>query len=91
MPGSSVTIVVDGELSWVVAVPESLPAQAREASPDGLAALAGRLADELEASLAEPFLERVVERMAQAIAESGAELPPLPFIGEPFGGREGTD
>ena len=49
-------------------------------------ALAG--GEALEAALAEADL---VDAAARAVAGYLEDLPDLPFVGEPFGGEEGTD
>ena len=95
MPGTSATVTVDAQLLWVVRVPESQVGAARAASREQLAAFRGEF-DTLQAAL--PGVARAggdygvwVGAIALAVLESLREPPELPFIGEPFGGEDGTD
>ena len=87
-------VFVDDELVWVVEVPVIEPAAARIASPATLVHLSVQMAlavagsEALEAALAEADL---VDAAARAVAGYLEDLPDLPFVGEPFGGEEGTD
>ena len=89
-------VVVDDELVWVVEVPVIEPAAAQIASPAALVHLSVRMAqalaaaggEALETALAEADL---VDAAARAVAGYLEDLPDLPFVGEPFGGEEGTD
>jgi hypothetical protein len=92
-----VTVVaVDDELVWVTPAPVLQFATARVPSPAALVHLSVGLAEELaaatgialEAALAEADL---VDAAARAIAGYLDDLPDLPYVGEPFGGEEGTD
>lgn len=85
------TVVVDDELVWVIDAPTAPPGTARCSSPSQLAALRDQLDDELEASKRLLFVQRILHNVARAVANELAAAPPLPFIGEPFGGRGGTD
>ena len=95
MPHASATIIVDARLHWVVPVPESQVGSARAASCEQLAAFCAEL-DALQATF--PGAGRAggdsslwVGAIALAVLESLREPPELPFIGEPFGGQDGTD
>ena len=91
MARRTATLVVDEDLVWVVDSPAVQPASVRPASPDDLRELARLLDAELDAARQQLLLARVLDDFARAVAESAEQLPPLPFIGEPFGGRGGTD
>jgi hypothetical protein len=89
-------VAVDEDLVWVVAVPLADRADARGASPAALVHLSVRLAQDLaaagggapEAAFSE---QELVDAAARAVAGYLEDLPDLPFVGEPFGGEEGTD
>ncbi len=89
-------VPVDAELVWVTAVPTHELAAARASSPAAFVHLCVRLAQDLaaaggsvfEAALSEADL---VDAAARAVAAYLEDLPDLPFVGEPFGGEEGTD
>ena len=91
MAGRSATVVVDEDLVWIVDSPTVQPATVRPASADDLRALARLLDEELDAARQQLLLARVLNEFSRAVAESAEQLPPLPFIGEPFGGQGGTD
>ena len=84
------SLVVDEELVWIVPLPAVSAAEVRPASPQHALELADLLDCELEAVRQHRFLVQALHHIAGA-TDSAAELPPLPFIGEPFGGEEGTD
>ena len=89
-------VAVDDELVWVVPVPTLPDAVARKASPAALVHLSVRLAQELAeaqgAALGAAFAESdLIDAAARAVAGYLDDLPDLPFVGEPFGGEEGTD
>jgi hypothetical protein len=84
------TYTVDDELVWVVRPPSGLAADVRPASSGDLIDLARLLDAEAEAAQQQHFLARVLDVFARAVAEAEAQ-PALPYIGEPFGGQEGTD
>jgi hypothetical protein len=95
MPRTSVIVTVDARLFWVVRVPEAQAGVARAASREQPAALCGEL-DALQA--VSPGVGRTfddagawVHAIALAVCESLNEPPELPYIGEPFGGEDGTD
>ncbi len=87
---------VDAELVWVTAIPTHQLAAARASSPAALVHLCVQLALHqaaadgiaIEAALAEAEL---VDAAARVVAGYLDDLPDLPFVGEPFGGEEGTD
>jgi hypothetical protein len=91
MARRAVTLVVDEELVWVVTPPYIPPGTARPVSAGDLLELTRLLDAELEAARQQCLLARVLDEFARAVAGSAEELPPLPFIGEPFGGQGGTD
>ena len=70
--------------------PQVLAASARPATPDYLLGLAQLLDAEAEAARQQDFLARVLDTFARAVSEAEHQ-PPLSLIGEPFGGRGGTD
>jgi hypothetical protein len=88
-------VAVDDELVWVVPVPPVGVAAARLSSPAALVHLSVQLAREMSASggaaLEAAFAEDLVDAAARAVAGYLEDLPDLPFVGEPFGGEEGTD
>ncbi len=88
-------VPVDDDLVWVTAVPTVALGAARAPSPAAFVHLCVQLAQEsaaaggeLETALAEAEL---VDAAARAVAGYLEDLPDLPFVGEPFGGEEGTD
>ena len=85
------SLVVDEDLVWIVPLPGVCVAEVRPASPQHALELADLLDCELEAVQRQRFLAQALHHLACAAAASAGELPPLPFIGEPFGGEEGTD
>jgi len=95
MPGTDSTVAIDAQLLWVVRVPELQAGAARAASREQLAAFCAEF-DALQATL--PGAGHAgggsgvwVGAIALAVLESLREPPELPFIGEPFGGEDGTD
>ncbi len=90
------SVAVDEELVWVVAVPPLEPATTRASSPAALVHLSVQLAQDLAAAsgaaLEAAFAEAdLIDAAARAVAGYLDDLPDLPFVGEPFGGEEGTD
>lgn len=90
VPASRTPIVVDDDLVWLVPVKELDPARSRPPSAAGLRELRAAFLRELAATGGHPT-DRLVDAAARVIAACLADLPELPFIGEPFGGQEGTD
>ena len=89
-------VPVDDELVWITVVPTAEPAAARAPSPAALVHLCVRLAHQLAAAdgaaLAAALTEaELVDAAARVVSGYLEDLPDLPFIGEPFGGEEGTD
>ena len=89
-------VPVDDELVWVTAMPTVELAAARTPSSAALVHLSVQLAQELAAAhgaaLEAAFAEaELVDAAARAVAGYLDDLPDLPFVGEPFGGEEGTD
>lgn len=91
-----IAVAVDDELLWVTPVRTHLLGAARPSSRGTLVHLGLQMATHLALAQGIP-LEAVypdddlVHAAAEAVAEYLADIPPLPFIGEPFGGEEGTD
>ena len=89
-------VAVDDDLVWVTDVPAVPLGAPRAPSPAALVHLRVQLAHDLaaagglalETALAEADL---VDAAARAVAGYLDDLPDLPFVGEPFGGEEGTD
>jgi hypothetical protein len=89
-------VPVDDDLVWVTAVPTVELGAARAPSPAAFVHLCVQFAQEsaaagggaLEVALAEAEL---VDAAARVVAGYLEDLPDLPFVGEPFGGEEGTD
>jgi hypothetical protein len=89
-------VAVDDDLLWVTDVPVAPLGAARAPSPAALVHLCVRLAQDLAAagglSLETAYAEaELVDAAARAVAGYLDDLPDLPFVGEPFGGEEGTD
>lgn len=84
-------LAVDDELCWRLRVPQLVPWQSREASPAALSELGGALDAQLAAAELAPLAASIVARVVAGLACDEPPLPPLPFIGEPFGGEGGTD
>lgn len=87
---------VDDELVWVTAVPTVELGAARAPSPAAFVHLCVQLAQELAAAgggaLEAAFAQsELIDAAARAVAGYLEDLPDLPFVGEPFGGEEGTD
>lgn len=87
MPRPSVAICVDDRLLWVLRLAEQGLGTARPSSPEALRELTGALEEPRPAEL----IERMVDAAARIVAAVLADLPELPYIGEPFGGEDGTD
>jgi len=91
MPQASIVITADPQLQWVVRVPEILVGATRASSPAELARLSTLFA-EAQTMFDEPArADAMAAAITQAVFEYLGEPPELPFIGEPFGGRDGTD
>ena len=89
-------VAVDDDLVWVTDVPAVPLGAVRAPSPASLVHLSVQLAQELAAArglaLETAFAEaELVDAAARAVAGYLDDLPDLPFVGEPFGGEEGTD
>jgi hypothetical protein len=89
-------VAVDDDLVWVTDVPAVPLGACRAPSPAALVHLCVRLAQDLAAAgglaLETAFAEaELVDAAARAVAGYLDDLPDLPFVGEPFGGEEGTD
>ena len=93
MPRPPAFVHVDEQLCWVVPVPECVLGSARSATPEHIArARAGfdAAADDLTRHR-RPRLDDLAALAARLALSALADLPELPFVGEPFGGEEGTD
>jgi hypothetical protein len=91
MPHLSTTVAVDGQLDWVVRVPEVLAGATRASSPAQLARLGSEF-DAMQHAAAEAARTDIAMRaMTRAVIAFLSEPPELPYIGEPFGGEGGTD
>ncbi len=89
----STFVHVDEQLCWVVPVPECVLGSVRSATPEYIAR--GRAgfdaaADDLTRR-GQPRLDDLAALAARLALSALADLPELPFVGEPFGGEEGTD
>jgi hypothetical protein len=89
-------VAVDDDLVWVTDVPAVPLGAVRAPSAAALIHFCLQLAQELAAggglSLESAFVEaELVDAAARAVAGYLEDLPDLPFVGEPFGGEEGTD
>jgi hypothetical protein len=89
-------VAVDDDLVWVTAVPAVPLGAARAPSAAAFVRLCVGLADDLAAAggSASDIAEAeagLVDAAARVVAGYLDDLPDLPFVGEPFGGEEGTD
>jgi len=91
-------VVVDGDLVWVVRAPAQRLGVARPPTRPALFELSLDLeidcAATRGAALTALFRDDALDAAARTVAERLAglpDLPDLPFVGEPFGGEEGTD
>jgi hypothetical protein len=91
MSQASITVAVDAQLHWVVRVPEALAGATRAASSAQLARLVAEFDAMQVAADDAARAEALVGTIASAVIECLGEPPDLPFIGEPFGGEDGTD
>jgi hypothetical protein len=90
MPRPRAIVTVDEQLLWLVDLRETPVGTSLPASPASLAALgipfdAGRRVVRDDVTLG------VAGAVTAAVLEWLREPPELPFVGEPFGGVEGTD
>jgi hypothetical protein len=90
MPRSRAVVAVDEQLFWLIDLPEAPAGAACAASPAGLALLGARFAAQ-ERAVADAAVLGLAGVITTAVLEALQELPELPFVGEPFGGDEGTD
>lgn len=84
-------VIVDHELTWVVPLPEVGVGAVLTASPRSLQRLGDVLDAQARSSRRDGYAAGVVDAAARIVAAYLSDLPDLPFIGEPFGGEEGTD
>ncbi len=89
-------LAVDEELVWVTLVPSIPLGATRPASAGDLVDLSLQLSEDFAAALGAALEsgfsdDDLVDAAARAVAGHLSDLPELPFIGEPFGGEEGTD
>ena len=91
MSQASITVAVDARLHWVVRVPEAPAGATRASSSAHLARLIAEF-DAMQVTVDEAArAEAMVGIIVDAVIEFLGEPPELPFIGEPFGGEDGTD
>lgn len=90
MPRPRAIVTVDEQLLWLVALPETPAGATCPASPASLDFLGGRL-DAMGRASVDDVAAWVAGAVTAALLEWLGELPELPFLGEPFGGVEGTD
>jgi hypothetical protein len=84
-------VLVDAELAWVVRLPELELGSACAPSAAALAYLSAHLDDRLESARQRAWRAELLDAAARIVAHLLSDLPELPYIGEPFGGEEGTD
>jgi hypothetical protein len=89
-------VPVDADLVWVAPLPTAAVGAARAPSPAALVHMHLQLSQELAVAGGEPLTAaladaELLDAAARAVAGYLDELPELPFVGEPFGGEEGTD
>jgi hypothetical protein len=89
MPRPRAIVTVDEQLLWLIALPETPAGATCPASPASLDLLGARL--DAIGRAANDDATWVTGAVTAALVEWLRELPELPFIGEPFGGVEGTD
>jgi hypothetical protein len=89
MPRPRAIVTVDEQLLWLIALPETPAGATCPASPASLDLLGARL--DTMGRAADDDATCVTGAVTAALIEWLRELPELPFIGEPFGGVEGTD
>ncbi len=87
MAQPTIALRIDDRLLWVLRVPEQAVAAVRPSSLEAL----HELGDTLDAPQPAELMERMIDAAARVVAAALADLPELPYIGEPFGGEEGTD
>jgi hypothetical protein len=89
MPRLRAIVTIDEHLLWLVRAPEAQAGAACPASPASLALLSASL--DAMGGAADEVAIGVTGAVTAALVEWLLELPELPFVGEPFGGVEGTD
>jgi hypothetical protein len=90
MPRPRAIVTVDEQLLWLLTLPETPVGAACPASPASLDLLGARL-DAMGRAATDDVAACVTGAVTAALNEWLRELPELPFLGEPFGGVEGTD
>ena len=83
-------VTVDEQLLWLIAQPETPVGATCPASRASLDRLGARFAA-MRRAAADDVTAGVTGAVTAALLEWLRELPELPFVGEPFGGDEGTD
>jgi len=90
MPRPRAIVTVDEQLIWLIALPETPVGATCPASSASLDLLGARF-DAAGRAAADDATACVTGAVTAALLEWLRELPELPFVGEPFGGVEGTD
>ncbi len=90
MPRPRAIVTVDEQLVWLIAPPESSAGTSCPASAMSLELLGARF-DAMGSVAADEVTAGVAGAVTVALMEWLRELPELTFVGEPFGGVEGTD
>jgi hypothetical protein len=91
-----VAVRVDRDLTWVAPAPTAPCGAARRSSRTALVHLQVRLAEEWAEACGQALDDalsqaELIDAAARVVADYLDDLPDLPFVGEPFGGEEGTD
>jgi len=84
-------VAVDHELQWVVVVPEVLAGSARTSTAEQRAGFEAQFRALAEALRDRERTAAIIAAAVQAALDLAGRPPDLPFIGEPFGGVEGSD
>lgn len=90
MPRPRAIVTVDEQLLWLIDLRETPVGASLPASPASLAVL-GIPFDAEGRAARDDVAPGLTGAVTAAVLEWLRELPELPFVGEPFGGIEGTD
>jgi hypothetical protein len=91
MPRPCRTVSVDDQLHWVVRVPSVPIGASRPSAPEQLDGLSRELEMARDRHSESWQHDAIVDAVAMTVLTILQEPPDLPFIGEPFGGEDGTD